>query len=187
MQTATQKELEAKAKVKLTSRRGFVRRVFSRRRAAAGGRSRDTERERPSPRRPPGLAATSAAPGAKPAHAARSRAPIPHLCLHTDAPQQCSGVRLFLSPQYSTVHREAEKRNQFSFLALDRNWWIFHIIVITIDILEWPKQWKTIARTTVCSGGGEHHREKKWNSKSNSFVAAAEQVCLQPSHTSRKV
>ena len=28
-----------------------------------------------------------------------------------------------------------------------------YLIIIIIDILEWPKQWKTIARSTVLGGG----------------------------------
>jgi len=46
------------------------------------------------------------------------------------------------------------------------------------SFLEWPKQWKLLQGPLFWRG--DITGKKKCNSKSNSFVAEAEQVCLQP-------
>jgi len=52
------------------------------------------------------------------------------------------------------------------------------IIIIIIDILKWPKQPKLLQGPLFWRGDDDW--ENEMSLKSNSFVAAAEQVCLQP-------
>jgi len=53
------------------------------------------------------------------------------------------------------------------------------IVIIIIDILKSRLNSEDYCKDH-CSGGEIMTRKKKCNSESNSFIAAAEQVCLQP-------